>query len=110
MEEVIIFKTSVTAYLIELVDILFAEDYFSYKESSQEYVNKLYDNIYADLPKSIKHHQTPLKLKKYGNFYLKVKGSKRTMWYVFFDKYNHRYIVEFITNNHTPQGAHFNKL
>lgn len=108
MEE-IIFRKSVTAYLIELVDILYEKEYFSYKESSQEYVNKIYEAIYNDLP-HIKHHETPQELKKYGNYYVKIQGSKRTTWYVFFDTNRSRYIIEFITNNHMPESGYFNNL
>lgn len=108
MEE-IIFRKSVTTYLTKLVDILFEKGYFSYKASSQEYVNKLYDSIYNDLP-LITHHETPQELSTHGNYYVKIKGSKRTTWYVFFEKSNSRYIIKFVTNNHMPDSAYFNKL
>lgn len=108
-QEKIIISRSVEDFLKSLVLTLYHEEYFSFVESAEEYVNRIYDGIYTGLPQST-HHQTPPELTKYGNYYVKLKGSKRTMWYVFFDKSGNRYIIEFITNSHTPQSTFLNKL
>ncbi|MFT4205137.1 MAG: hypothetical protein QM610_14625 [Chitinophagaceae bacterium] len=57
-----------------------------------------------------RHNTTPPALSQCGNHYIKIKASKRTMWYVFFDKSRNRYLINFITNNHAPESAYINKL
>lgn len=107
MEEIII-SYRVRNFLRELITILYQEEYFGFLESAEEYVNNLIDEI---LQLSLKtHHHTPEQLKKYGSYYVKIKGSKRTMWYVFFEKHENRYLIEFITNNHTPLSEYLNQL
>lgn len=108
MKKVIV-KKEALLYLDELFTILVEKEYFSFVESALEYVNRLYDFICNDLP-HLPHHETPEELKRYGNYYVKIKSTKRTMWYIFFDKSDNRYLVEFITNNHTSQSAHLNNL
>ncbi|MBX3162930.1 MAG: hypothetical protein KF900_00485 [Bacteroidetes bacterium] len=109
MEEVIHITRQLVFYLNDLVDTLYKEEYFGFEESAHEYVERIRNSIYTDLAK-LTHHEAPAELKRYGKYYVKIKGSKRTMWYVFFDKIDNRYIVGFITNNHVPQGAYFNKF
>lgn len=107
MEEIII-SYEVRAFLKELTFILHQKEYFGFLGTSEIYVNSLIDGI-LQLPGTL-HYETPQELKKYGNYYVKIKSNKRTTWYVFFDKSENRFLVEFITNNHTPQSAHLNKL
>lgn len=109
MKKVVVIKTEVLLFLDELVEILVENKYFSFLKNAEKYVNNLYDAIYNDLP-SLKHYDTPQQLKRYGNYYVKIKGSKQTMWYVFFDKMDNRYLIEFITNNHAPQSEFLNEL
>lgn len=109
MGQIVLLSESIVSYLNNLVEILYHEGYFSFKENAQDYANKIYDAIISDLPR-LTHHETPKKLKKYGNYFVKIKGSKRTMWYVFFDKSENRYLVEFLTNNHMPHSEYLNKL
>ena len=108
MKKVVV-KKEALLFLDELVAILIENEYFGFVESSLEYVNRIYDFIHNDLP-HITHYETPEMLKHYGKYYVKLKSNKRTMWYVFFDKYESRYIVEFITNNHTSHSAYLNTL
>lgn len=107
-EEIIIYSSSVRTYLIELIAILYEKEYFGFEESAHQYVEQIRQSIRTDLPQEINHRTVPKELKHYGKYYIKIKGSNRTTWYVFFDKMDSRYFVEYITNNHTPQGAFFN--
>jgi hypothetical protein len=109
MEKIIFVSSDVVAFLKQLVWTLYSEEYFGFEESAHEYVEKLRKTIYNDLPGLI-HYETPQELRKYGRYYVKLKSNKRTMWYVFFDKYENRYLVEFITNNHAPQSEYLNAL
>lgn len=97
-------------YLTELVTTLYREEYFGFEEDAHEYAEKIRSSIYADIPSIITHHKTPEGLKKYGTYYIKIKVNRRTTWYVFFEKNNNRYFVEFITNNHSPEAGYFNGL
>jgi len=109
-EKEIIINTSVRAFLKDLTSKLYEEEYFGFLENAEAYVNSLIDGIYTQLHKEILHHETPEELNRYGSYYVKIKSTKRTMWYVFFNKSGNRYLIEFITNNHTPQSAYLNKL
>lgn len=109
MEKVILVSPTVIQALKKLVWILYNEEYFGFEEDAHKYVDKLRKAIHKDLP-NLPHHSTPPELQKYGSYYVKLKGNKRTMWYVFFDKKGHRYVVEFITNNYSQQSAYLNKL
>lgn len=108
MAEIIILD-SVRTYMAGLVQTLFKKEYFSYEENALTYVNNLVDQIINELPGK-KHYSTPLRLIKYGQFYAKLKGSKRTVWYAFFDKKDNRYIIKHIANNHTAKAAFLNGL
>lgn len=109
MEKIIVVYPNVIEYLNKLIWILYNNDYFIFEENAHEYVKRLKDAIYNDLL-ILKHYNTPDQLKPYGNYYVKIKGSKRTMWYVFFDKNKNRFLIQFITNNHTPQSEFLNNL
>ncbi|MFT4092090.1 MAG: hypothetical protein QM640_00530 [Niabella sp.] len=105
----IIINNAVVAFLKKLTTTLYQKEYFGFLETTENYVNDLIDGMYAQLLND-KYHETPGELKHYGSYYLTVKGGKRTTWYVFFDKNENRYVIEFITNNHMPQSAYLNKL
>ncbi len=109
MGQVVLVSENVVTYLNNLVQVLYEDGYFSYKDSAKDYANKIYDFIYQELPTNAQH-ETPAELKSYGNYYAKFKSNKRTMWYVFFNKMKGRYFVEFVTNNYSKQSAYFNKL
>lgn len=108
-EKEIIIGKAVVIFLKELTATLFQKEYFGFLETAEDYVNDLIDGMYMQLY-SENHYEAPAALKHYGNYYVKIKGSKRTTWYVFFDKNESRYFIEFITNNHTPHSAYLNKL
>lgn len=107
-KEIIIPKT-VDTYLKKLTTELHRKGYFNYLEAAEIYVNDLINEMRNDLFIGL-YHETPQELKKYGNYYVKIQGSKRTTWYIFFDTNRNRYIIEFVTNNHMPESGYFNNL
>jgi hypothetical protein len=84
--------------LYELVKILFKEDYFGFYENSEDYVNNIIDFIIT-IP-SLKYKKTSNNI--YGNHYCKYKHNYKTTWYILFDKFDYKYIINNITNNHSP--------
>jgi hypothetical protein len=84
--------------LDELIDTLYEDEYFGFFESSLEYVQNLRNFIFSIDTLKIKNTS----INKYGNFYCKYKHNNKTTWYVLFDKINDNYLVNNITNNHSP--------
>ncbi|MHB8259799.1 MAG: hypothetical protein ACYDCN_02365 [Bacteroidia bacterium] len=110
MEKIEVFyNKGVESFLNNLVDILFKKEYFGFKKTSKEYVAKITFEINSEIHLK-RHHESPKQLIKYGKYYIKVKGSHRTMWYVFFDKKDNRYFIEYITNNHVATAAFIKDL
>jgi hypothetical protein len=103
VEEIII-EDGVHYFLQELVQKLYKEEYFGFEETAHKYVDKIYDFIYTELPKNT-HKSTPKRLIKHGKYYTMYKAGKRTAWYVFFDKKDKRFYIEYITNNHVSKAA-----
>jgi hypothetical protein len=108
VEEIIISK-DVELFFHDLVDVLYENEYFGFRESAKEYVDKIFEFIYTELPKA-KHKPTPEALLKHGPYYTKYSAGKRTAWYVFFDKKDNRYLIEYITNNHVTKASFLNAL
>lgn len=104
MEKRIIYDKFFEDYLNDLIDILFYKEYFSYVENAENYVVALKNEIenYIDVKQ---HYQTPTKLSRYGNLYIIVSPNNRTSWYVFFEKKENRYLVQYITNNHVEEAS-----
>jgi len=95
------YKDDVADYLNELIDTLFYQNYFNFKDSAKQYVTdmKEYIETYISvLPANI----APPYFSKYqtGMQYVTYKPNKRTTWYFFFLQENNRYLVCYITNNH----------
>jgi hypothetical protein len=84
--------------LIELVEILYDEEYFGFKENAVEYVRNIYRFIYS-IPNQ-RHRKA--KKQKFGDFYCPYKYNKQTTYYIFFDKEADLYFVRHVTNNHSP--------
>ena len=86
-----------------MIDILFYKNYFSYIENAENYVVALKDEIdnYIDLKQ---HHPTPEKLSRHGNLYIIVSLNNGTSWYVFFEKKDNRFLIQYITNNHMEEA------
>ena len=96
MEKVIVLP-DVEDMLLELVNILFREEYFSFRQSAKDYVNEIIDFIYT-IPTQRKKatHRN-----RYGNWYCAFKINKHTTWYISFNVEGEEYNITYITNNHT---------
>ncbi len=89
--------TLVKHKLIELVDILYYEEYFGFRKDAIEYVKDIYRFIYS-IPKQ-RHKKA--KNSEFGYFYCQYKYNRQTTYYIFFDKEADLYFVRHITNNHS---------
>ena len=101
--EKIILDPEVVNKLNELINILYDEEYFSFIESSFNYVDSIYDFI-STIP-TLPHKQTANK--KFGKYYCSFKANRNTTWYITFDKLNEKFIIQYITNNHTEEYPYF---
>jgi hypothetical protein len=101
MEQKIVYTEEVEYFLNDLVDILFKKHYFSYKENAREYVDEIIEAIEERIY-FLKHYKTPDPLLNHGKYYVSVILSRRTAWYIFFDKKDTRYLI---TNNHVAKAA-----
>jgi hypothetical protein len=89
----------VVIYLNHLTQLLFEKEYFGFEDAAHDYVDKIYNFIEFDLI-TFPHKRTPNSLKKFGSKYLFYRPNNRTTWYIFFENYQNRYLITFITNNH----------
>lgn len=102
MEEVIILP-ELEDKLFDLVSILHKENYFSFLESSLSYVDNIINFIYT-IP-TLRFKETAHD--KFGKFYCNFKANRNTTWYITFDKKDEKYIIQYITNNHTEEYPYF---
>lgn len=93
----------------DLVDVLFREEYFGFKESSKAYVQNIVDAV-EDKIRTENHKRTPRALFRYGEFYVSYKTTKRTAWYVFFSRKDNRVFINYITNNHVADASFLEHL
>ena len=100
MEKIIVYNPDFEKQIQKIVDVLFDEEYFGYIEFAIDYVNRIYDFIFQNINKPISK-PTPKKFKKFGKYYIKYKANNRTFWYIFFDKKDNQYLVNYILNNHS---------
>lgn len=101
MEKItILFKPEVENYINELVFQLYKENYFDYLENAINYKDKLIDYILDNIH-LIPNKTSPLALYSLGSKYIFYKSTSRTTWYIFFEKKEQRYLITYITNNHT---------
>lgn len=105
--EKIVFHTRVIDYLNNLVTVLHSKNYFSFKQDAIDYKDFILNNITTEnllffkLSKSVH--------KQYGQFYIKIKANQRTTWYVFFDRIENTYYIEYVFNNHLPDAQYLNQ-
>ncbi|MFA7444791.1 MAG: hypothetical protein WCY89_02510 [Flavobacteriaceae bacterium] len=97
------YLSDVKARLNSLVFILYEKEYFSFLESSYDYVDRLIEFIDNDLI-NFPHKQTPEKLIRFGSKYVFYKANNHTTWYIFFETKDNRYLITYITNNHTEDA------
>lgn len=101
--EKIVLLPEVINRLNELINILYKKEYFGFIESSFNYVDDIYDFIYS--LHTLRYKETANR--KFGQYYCSYKANRNTTWYVTFDKQDDRFIVQYITNNHTEEYPYF---
>lgn len=99
-----LFDSSVVYYLNELIEKLFYEDYFSYKESSKFYVDKLVSQIIGKIGAK-KHFKTPSSLVHLGSKFIHISMNKNTTWYILFEQRENRFLVTYIFNNYSQEAS-----
>lgn len=104
MEKIkIIFTDEASSYLDDLVEILYRREYFGFIESAEIYVLDIYyfvrDNI-----QNFPFKKSPSELQNLGTNYIFYKTKSRTMWYIFFEKFNNDYLITYIINNHCEEA------
>ena len=84
-----------------MVDILYSENYFSFKKDAKLYVEQivLYIKNY-DFKVNVK--DSPEKYQKFGKKYFRYKANNQTFWYIFFDQKENKFLINHILNNHSP--------
>ena len=102
MEQIeVYYKKEIVTYLDDLVLQLYKADYFGFMQSAIDYKDKLIDYIEAHIS-VFPHRTSPLNLVHFGSYYMFYKSTKRTTWYVFFEKKENKYLVTQISNSHQP--------
>lgn len=102
MEKIVI-SLKARMMLDELVDILYEENYFSYKKTAQDYVNNIYDFI-STIP-TLRYKPTQNKI--FGSWYCKYKHNSKTSLYFLFDIEDQNFLIKNITNNHSADYVKF---
>ena len=97
----IIYHKQVVIYLNELVDVLYEQNYFGFKESTYDYVDWIFDRVERNIH-TVPSKTAPEYFSKYGNnlSYISLKRNSQTTWYVFFNREADLFQVRFISNNH----------
>lgn len=88
-------------FLEQLTFELYKKGYFGFYDSACEYVDKIIDDISSNI--HIKpSKKAPSYFSKYGKnmFYISYQPNYQTTWYIFFNVYDSRYLIRYITNNH----------
>jgi len=96
----VVYSENFRNYLDELTQILYRKNYFGFIEDADFYIDKIYDYINNNIEKPISKN-TPEKFRKSGKFYFKYKANNRTTWYIFFDRKDNRFLVNYILNNYS---------
>ncbi|MDH6305569.1 hypothetical protein M2459_002038 [Parabacteroides sp. PF5-5] len=97
----IIYHKQVVKYLNELVDVLYEQDYFGFKESAYDYVDWILDRVSKNIG-TMPPKAAPEYFSKYGEnlSYIRLKRNTQTTWYVFFNQENDLFHIRYISNNH----------
>lgn len=95
-----IYHQDVKFFLSELIDILFENQYFGFKEDAKNYVQEIIFYINNHNFKT-GVSESPVALRKFGFKFIKYKANPQTAWYIFFDQKGEKYLVNYIINNHS---------
>ena len=97
----IIFLPEFIDYLDELSFKLYKLDYFGFKDSAKRYTDKIIEFCQQKVG-VLTGKEAPAHFIIYGENmkYVIYNPNKQTSWYIFYQKYENKYIVRYITNNH----------
>lgn len=101
----IIFTPKIILYLDDLVRILYRKEYFGFIDSAEKYVSDIYDSVPEKLKGPI-HKTTPKELKHLGSKYIFYKANSRTVWYIFFENKNEKYLITGIINSNSEEAKY----
>jgi hypothetical protein len=98
----VIFSPEASDYLADLVEVLYDNDYFGFKDAAKKYVQYLSIEIKTTIDRKSKK-QAPPYFNRYGKGlqYSIFKKNNNTSWYVFFNHEDDIYYIRYIGNNHT---------
>jgi hypothetical protein len=100
--EKIILLPEVILQLNNLIKTLYEKEYFGFIDSAFDYTDSIYNFIFK-IPNS------PYKKtynNKLGAYFSSYKANRNTTWYISFDIYNDKFIIQNITNNHSADYAY----
>lgn len=100
--EKIIFKKEVLEYFDELFFILFEQQYFNFEENAHKYIDKIVQFIHKDIA-AFPHQSAPKQLKHLGSKYIFYKANSRTVWYIFFESKDEKYLITGIINSYCEE-------
>lgn len=84
MEKVIVYSHEAEKYLKELIDVLFENEYFSFRDDAIEYVLKIRDYVRQNIAYPAK--ETTIEFRDHGEKYMFYKANANTTWYIFFNQ------------------------
>lgn len=96
------FTPKVIAYLDDLVQVLYIKEYFGFIETAEKYVSEIYDSVPGNL-KAKKYKSAPKQLKHLGSKYIFYKVNSRTVWYIFFESKDEKYLITGIINSYCEE-------
>lgn len=100
MERKVIFSDNVETYLKRLVDTLYEQKYFGFKQDAKIYVQQIVLFVMNnDFNVNVRY--TPQKFQKFGKKFLRYKANNKTSWYIFFDQKGNQFLINHILNNHS---------
>lgn len=101
----VIFTPTVISYLDNLVQVLYKKEYFGFIDSAEKYVSQIYDSVTENIKKN-SYKTAPKELKHLGSKYVFYKANSRTVWYIFFENKDEKYLITNIVNNHSDEAKY----
>jgi len=102
LEIIVKYHPTVQKYFNELIEDLFYENYFLYKESAEEYITHLLWLVENKIDRK-KPHLSPPSITQYGSFYASFYINSKTTWYFVFEKEDNRYLITHVFNNYSQE-------
>jgi hypothetical protein len=99
----IYFEEYASNYLDSLVETLYNNEYFGFKDTAESYISRIYDFIYSDF-ENFPKKSAPKQLRSFGSNYIFYKTNQRTTWYIFFETNGSDYFITNIINNNCEEA------